>query len=104
MGNEEIAHNKQLLLFATVFFTLLENFAPFSSTLNCRLQTLSFWNSLKFVIWDRVKNLNGLHNHIFQDSFNKSLSQQLSHERTYVSQTILNFLLKRRDAELIDIG
>ena len=32
-GKGEIARNEQFLLFPTVFFTLLENFLPFSSNL-----------------------------------------------------------------------
>ena len=37
--------------FPTVFSTCLKNFLPFSSNLNCRLQSLSVWKSLKFVVW-----------------------------------------------------
>ena len=43
--------------FAGVFSTLLKNFLPFSSNLNCRLQTLSVWKSLKFVVWEKVNSL-----------------------------------------------
>ena len=52
MGKEEIAHNEQFLLLS-VFSTHLES--HFCKICNCRLQTLSVWKSLKFVIWDRVK-------------------------------------------------
>ena len=39
----------------SVFSTYLENFLPFSLICNCRLQTLSVWKRLKFVIWERTK-------------------------------------------------
>ena len=52
LGEVEIARNEQFLLFP-VFSTYLENFAPFS----CRLQTLSVWKNLKFVVWERVNGL-----------------------------------------------
>ena len=41
--------------FPTVFSTVVENILPFSSNIKCRLQTLSVWKSLKFVVWERVK-------------------------------------------------
>ena len=41
VGKGEIARNEQFLLFPTVFSSLLENFLPFSSTLNCCLETLT---------------------------------------------------------------
>ena len=37
-----------------MFSKRLDNFLPFSEIWNCRLQTLSVWKSLKFVIWERV--------------------------------------------------
>ena len=37
-----------------MFSTRLKNFLPISSNLNCCLQILSFWKSLKSVIWERV--------------------------------------------------
>ena len=40
VGKGEIARNEQFLLFPTVFYIRLANFVPFSSNLNCRLQTL----------------------------------------------------------------
>ena len=80
-GKREIYRNMQFLFFP-VFSTYLENVLPFLSNLkllsansfsledflpiwrtfchfhriwNCRLQILSVWKSLKFVIWERVK-------------------------------------------------
>ena len=38
-----------------VFYPFGELFAFFHQIQNCRLQTLSVWKSLKFVIWERVK-------------------------------------------------
>ena len=41
--------------FPTVFSTSLKNFfCFFQQILNCSLQTLSVWKSLKFVVWERV--------------------------------------------------
>ena len=65
VGKGEIARKEQFLLFPTVFFTLFENFLPFSS--NLRLSSaktlnleqylsylnLSFGNGLKCAIWKR---------------------------------------------------
>ena len=41
--------------FPTVFSTLLENFAPFSSNLKLSFaNSFRVWKSLKFVVWERV--------------------------------------------------
>ena len=48
VGKEEIARNEQFLLYP-VFSTLLESILPLSLNLICRLQTL------KFVVWERIK-------------------------------------------------
>ena len=53
VDNREMACNMQFLLFA-VFSNHSENFLPFSANLKCRLQTLSVWKRLKFVVWERV--------------------------------------------------
>ena len=51
-----------------MFSTCLENFsAHFHHILNCLLQTLSVWKSLKFVVWERAKVL------IFQPSIKEDL-------------------------------
>ena len=50
-GKREIAYNEQFLLFP-VFSTHLENPLPFSS--NLKLQALSVWKSLEYIIWERV--------------------------------------------------
>ena len=52
----EIVRNKQFLLLPQCFLPCWRTFCHFYQIPNCRLQTLSvFWNSLKFVIWERVK-------------------------------------------------
>ena len=54
VGKGEIARNEQFLLSPQYFSTHLENFLPFFiKEKNCRLQTLSVWKSLKFVVWER---------------------------------------------------
>ena len=51
-GKGEIACNEQFLFFPTVFSTILWiTFCHFHQISNCRLQTLSVWKSLKFVVW-----------------------------------------------------
>ena len=48
---------KEKFSFALMFSTRLNSFLPFSLQITiCCLQTLSFWKSLKFVIWKRVKS------------------------------------------------
>ena len=54
MGKGEIAHNEQFLLFPQCFLPFWRNFCHFHQIQNCRLQTLSDWKSLKFVVWERV--------------------------------------------------
>ena len=43
--------------FPPCFLTLWRTFCHVPKIYNCRLQTLSLWRSLKFVIWERVKQL-----------------------------------------------
>ena len=50
VGKGEIARNEQFLLFPTCYLPVLRIFCHFYQILNCRLQTLSVWKSLKFVI------------------------------------------------------
>ena len=54
-GKGEIAHNEQFLLFPQCFLPVRRTFCHFHQVQNCRLQTLSVWKSLKFVVWERVK-------------------------------------------------
>ena len=56
VGKGEIARNEQFLLFPQCFLSIWRTFCHFHQIWNCRLQTLSVWNSLKFVVWERVKS------------------------------------------------
>ena len=56
-GKGVIARNEQFLLFLPCFLRVSKTFCHFHRLWNCRLQTLSVWKSLKFVIWERVKYL-----------------------------------------------
>ena len=51
LGKGEIARDKQFLLFQQCFLPAWITFFQFSQLWNCRLQTLSVWKSLKFVVW-----------------------------------------------------
>ena len=51
LGKGEIARNEQFLLFPQCFLPIWITFCHFHQIWNCRLQTLSVWNSLKFVVW-----------------------------------------------------
>ena len=55
MGKGEIACYEQFLLFPQCFIPIWRVFCHFYQTWNCHLQTLSVWKSLKFVVWERVK-------------------------------------------------
>ena len=43
--------------FSQCFLPLSKTFCHFHQNSNCRLQTLSVWKSLKFVVWERVKTV-----------------------------------------------
>ena len=51
----EIARNEQFLLLPQCFLPVLRTFCHFCQIWNGRLQTLSVWKNLKFVVWERVK-------------------------------------------------
>ena len=51
VGKGEIAGNEQFLLFQQCFLPVWIIFFYFRQVWSCRLQTLSVWNSLKFVVW-----------------------------------------------------
>ena len=51
VGKPEIAHNEQFLLFAQCFLPVWITFCHFLQILNCHLQSLSIWKSLKLAIW-----------------------------------------------------
>ena len=50
---EKNAHNEQFLLFQRCFLSFRLPFRYFHQIQNCRLQTLSVWNSLKFAVGER---------------------------------------------------
>ena len=56
VGKGEIARDEQFLLFPQCFLTFLRTLSHVYLMSNCCLQTLLFWKSLKFVIWERVKS------------------------------------------------
>ena len=51
LGKWEIARYEQFLLFPQCFQPVWITFCHFGQIWNCRLQTLSVWKSLKFVVW-----------------------------------------------------
>ena len=51
----EIACNEQFLLLPQCFLTVWRTFCHFHPIWNSHLQSLSFWKSLKFVVWERVQ-------------------------------------------------
>ena len=51
----EIARHEQFLLFPQCFLPFWRTFCNFHQTYNCRLQPLSVWKRLKFVVWERFK-------------------------------------------------
>ena len=55
VGKGEIARNEQFLLFPQCFLPVTKTLYRFHLVGYCRLQTLSVWKSLKFVVWERVK-------------------------------------------------
>ena len=56
-GKGEIARNEQFLLFPQGYLPVWRLFCHFHQIWNCRLQALSVWRSLKFVIWETVNTV-----------------------------------------------
>ena len=56
VGKEEIARNEQFLLFPQCFLLVCRTFCHLHQVQNCRLQILSVWKSLEFVVWKKVKS------------------------------------------------
>ena len=54
VGKGEIARDEQFLFFPQCFLPFWRTFCHFHQIQNCRLQTLSVWKSLKFLVWGRV--------------------------------------------------
>ena len=57
VGKGGIGHNEQFLICPRRFLTVWISFYHFQLIQNCRLQILSVWKSLKFVVWERAKHL-----------------------------------------------
>ena len=57
VGKGEIAHDEQFLLYPQCFLSIWITFCHFRQIRNCRLQTVSVWKGLKFVIWQWVNLL-----------------------------------------------
>ena len=55
-GKGEIVCHEQFLLFPLCFLPAWRTFWHFPQIWNCRLQTLSFQKSLKFVVWEWFKS------------------------------------------------
>ena len=55
MEKGEIARNEQFLLFPQCFLAFWRTLRCLHQIQNCRLQTLSIWESLKLIMWERVK-------------------------------------------------
>ena len=55
VGKGEIARNEQFLLFPQCFLPFWRALCHFNQIRNCRLQPLAVLKSLKFVVWERVK-------------------------------------------------
>ena len=51
---EKLLVKEPFLLFPQCFLLVLRTFCNFNQVWNCRLQTLSVWKSLTFVVWERV--------------------------------------------------
>ena len=54
LGKGEIVSYEQFLFFQQSFLPFWRTFHHFTRIKNCRLQTLSIWKSLKFLVWERV--------------------------------------------------
>ena len=55
VGKGEIARNEQFPLFPQCFLTIWKTFCQLPQIENRRMQTLSVFKGLKFVVWERVK-------------------------------------------------
>ena len=53
-GKGEIARKEQFLLFLQCFLPICRAFYHLHKIQNCRLQTLTVWEGLKFVVWKGI--------------------------------------------------
>ena len=65
----EIARNEQFLVFQLCFLLFLRTFCHFIKLKNCRLQAVSDWKSLKFVVWEQVNLIHSITQFILQSLF-----------------------------------
>ena len=57
MGKGDFPPYEQVLLFPQRFLSVLRTFCHSHEVQNCRLQTLSVWKILKFVVSERVNTI-----------------------------------------------
>ena len=62
LEKENLLVTSNFSLFPQCFLPILGTFGHFHQICNCRLQTLSVWKRLKFVVWERVKGICGYRN------------------------------------------
>ena len=95
-GKRKNPHWKQVHLFPQCFLPFLENCPPFLSISKRCLQTRLVWESLKFVIWERVKE-----NSEVKKSFEASIqhfiwdNHQILHSVNYLRQWSIIFFNQR---------
>ena len=56
LWKKEKLFNIQNFSFSQCFLPIWSTFCHFHRMSNCRLQTLSIWKSLNFILWEKVKN------------------------------------------------
>ena len=69
--------------FPIVFSTRLENFLPFSSNLKLSSANSFSWKSVKFVVWERVKNLHNVVNKIIGSSGSSTLYHKIRKKKPF---------------------
>ena len=77
-GGGEIAHNKQFVLFHSVFIPIWKTFFYFHQIWNFLL-ALCIWKSLKFVIWERVDIIFGTFSRMQLEQQKKETEKLSSH-------------------------
>ena len=92
-GKGEIARNDQFLLYPQCFLIIWRTFCHFHQILNCRLQILSVWKSLKFVVWERVKEL-GITAKSLRNSHTRSMTDNLTFNTFPKQQNFVSSKLK----------
>ena len=83
-GKGEVAREEQFLLFPQYLPPFWRTFCHFSIISKCRLQTLSVWKSLKFVIWERVDLIQLLSTITFNLDLGRFVKYELKKDTTSV--------------------